>query len=127
MSVAEWVCAVTLLEVAAQHLVDVVGVWFPSVLAALTVIPVFFIGKALFNRWAGVLALVAGLTSLVDGVLLLQATSRVRPSVVPLTSVLNILAVGSKMESYLSIPMGIALIVGGIMTLRAVRVRVEHA
>ena len=78
-------------------------------------------------RWAGVLALVAGLTSLVDGVLLLQATSRVRPSVVPLTSVLNILAVGSKMESYLSIPMGIALIVGGIMTLRAVRVRVEHA
>jgi oligosaccharyl transferase (archaeosortase A-associated) len=38
-----------------QHLVDVVGAYFPAVLAALTVIPVFFIGKTLFNRWAGVL------------------------------------------------------------------------
>jgi hypothetical protein len=74
-------------------------------------------------RSAGVLALVAGLAGLVDGVLLLQATSRVRPSAVPLTSVLNILAVGSKMESYLAIPMGLALIVGGTMTLRAVRAR----
>ncbi|MBN1610959.1 MAG: hypothetical protein JW940_30290 [Polyangiaceae bacterium] len=74
-------------------------------------------------RLAGVMALVAGLACLVDGVLLLQATARVRPSVVPLTSVLNILAVGSKVESYLAIPAGIALIVGGIMTLRAARAR----
>jgi dolichyl-diphosphooligosaccharide--protein glycosyltransferase len=34
----------------------VVGAYFPAVLAALTVIPVFFIGKALFNRWVGVMA-----------------------------------------------------------------------
>jgi oligosaccharyl transferase (archaeosortase A-associated) len=39
-----------------QHTIDVVGAFFPPVLAALTVIPVYFIGKALFNRWAGVLA-----------------------------------------------------------------------
>ena len=36
-----------------QHLDDVVGAWFPAVIAALTVIPVFFIGKALFNKWVG--------------------------------------------------------------------------
>ena len=41
-----------------QHTVDVVGVYFPAILAALTIIPVYFIGKALFNRWAGVIAAV---------------------------------------------------------------------
>ena len=39
-----------------HHLVDVVSVFFPVVLAALTVIPVFFIGKALFNKWVGLIA-----------------------------------------------------------------------
>jgi oligosaccharyl transferase (archaeosortase A-associated) len=39
-----------------QHLVDVIGVYYPAILAALAVIPAYFIGKALFNRWAGVLA-----------------------------------------------------------------------
>jgi oligosaccharyl transferase (archaeosortase A-associated) len=48
-----------------QHLVDVVGVYFPAVLAALTIIPAYFIGKTLFNRWAGVLA--AGLMAVMPG------------------------------------------------------------
>ncbi|MFH1647585.1 MAG: STT3 domain-containing protein [Chloroflexota bacterium] len=48
-----------------QHLVDVVGAYFPAVLAALTVIPVYFIGKSLFNRWVGVLA--AGLVAILPG------------------------------------------------------------
>ncbi|MBL7062455.1 MAG: oligosaccharyl transferase, archaeosortase A system-associated [Dehalococcoidia bacterium] len=48
-----------------QHTVDIVGVYFPAVLGALTVIPVYFIGKALFNRWAGVIA--AGLVGLFPG------------------------------------------------------------
>jgi len=48
-----------------QHTVDVVGVYFPAVLGALTVIPVYFIGKELFNRWAGVLS--AGLIALLPG------------------------------------------------------------
>ena len=45
-----------------QHTVDVVGVYFPAVLGALTTIPVYFIGKTLFNRWAGVIA--AGLVAI---------------------------------------------------------------
>jgi len=48
-----------------QHTIDVVGVHFPAVLAALTVIPVYFIGKALLNRWAGVMA--AGLIVILPG------------------------------------------------------------
>lgn len=48
-----------------QHLIDVMGVLYPCILGALTIIPVYFIGKALFNRWAGVLA--AGLTAVFPG------------------------------------------------------------
>jgi len=48
-----------------QHTIDVVGVYFPAVLGALTVIPVYFIGKELFNRWAGVIS--AGLIALLPG------------------------------------------------------------
>jgi hypothetical protein len=75
-------------------------------------------------RLAGVLALVSGLCSLGVGVPLLQATAEVRPWVIRLTSVLNILAFGSKLESYLAIPIGIVFVVGGILTLRAARTRV---
>lgn len=48
-----------------QHTVDVIGVYFPAVLGALVVIPVYFIGKALFNKWAGVLA--AALVAMLPG------------------------------------------------------------
>lgn len=48
-----------------QHTVDMVGTYFPTVLAALTVIPVYFIGKTLFNKWAGVIA--AGLVAILPG------------------------------------------------------------
>ena len=48
-----------------QHTIDVVGIYFPAVLGALTTIPVYFIGKALFNRWAGVIA--AGLIAIFPG------------------------------------------------------------
>jgi len=48
-----------------QHTVDIVGVYFPAILGALTVIPVYFIGKTLFNRWAGILA--AGLIAVLPG------------------------------------------------------------
>jgi dolichyl-diphosphooligosaccharide--protein glycosyltransferase len=48
-----------------QHTVDVVGVFFPAVLAALTVIPVYFIGKALFGRGAGVVS--AALIAIMPG------------------------------------------------------------
>ncbi len=48
-----------------EHLIDTVSAYFPAVLGALTVIPVFFIGKALFNRWVGLLA--AALTAVLPG------------------------------------------------------------
>ena len=48
-----------------QHTIDVVGVYFPAILGAMTVIPVYFIGKELFNRWVGVVA--AGLIALTSG------------------------------------------------------------
>ncbi|MDP2931377.1 MAG: STT3 domain-containing protein, partial [Chloroflexota bacterium] len=47
------------------HTIDVVGVYFPAVLGALAVIPVYFIGKTLVNRWAGVLG--AGLIAIMPG------------------------------------------------------------
>jgi oligosaccharyl transferase (archaeosortase A-associated) len=39
-----------------HHLVETVGAFTPAVLGALTVIPVYFIGKELFNRWVGVIS-----------------------------------------------------------------------
>lgn len=39
-----------------RHIIDVIGVYYPAILGALIVFPVYFIGKALFNRWAGILA-----------------------------------------------------------------------
>jgi dolichyl-diphosphooligosaccharide--protein glycosyltransferase len=48
-----------------QHTVDVVSVFFPAIFAALTVIPVYFIGRTLFNRWVGVIA--AALTAIFPG------------------------------------------------------------
>lgn len=47
------------------HIIDVIGVYFPAVMGSLTVIPVYFIGKAIFNRWAGVFA--AGLIAILPG------------------------------------------------------------
>ncbi len=48
-----------------EHTIDVVSAYFPAVLGALTVIPVYFIGKELFSRWAGVLS--AGLIAMLPG------------------------------------------------------------
>ena len=42
-----------------------VGVYLPAILGALAIIPVYFIGKELFNRWAGVIA--AGLLAIAPG------------------------------------------------------------
>lgn len=39
-----------------QHTIDTVGVYFPAVLGALTVIPVYFLGKVMFGRLAGAMA-----------------------------------------------------------------------
>ncbi len=38
------------------HIIDAVGAYLPAILGTLIIIPVYFIGKELFNRWVGVLA-----------------------------------------------------------------------
>ena len=48
-----------------EHTVGVVGVYFPAVLVALSVIPVYFIGKELFGRWVGLIS--AGLLAILPG------------------------------------------------------------
>jgi asparagine N-glycosylation enzyme membrane subunit Stt3 len=47
---------------AALHSIEAVGAYMPAILGTLTVIPVYFIGKELFNRWVGVIA--AALTAI---------------------------------------------------------------
>jgi len=44
------------------HTVQVVGAWIPPIMAALTMIPVYIIGREIHNKWTGVLAVaIAGL------------------------------------------------------------------
>ncbi|MCX6005984.1 MAG: oligosaccharyl transferase, archaeosortase A system-associated [Chloroflexi bacterium] len=39
-----------------QQSIDTIAVYIPPVLATLVIIPLYFIGKAVFNRWVGILA-----------------------------------------------------------------------
>jgi oligosaccharyl transferase (archaeosortase A-associated) len=48
-----------------QNIIDTVSAYFPAVLGALVIFPVFFIGKLLFNRWVGLLS--AGLIAVLPG------------------------------------------------------------
>ncbi len=51
-----------------QHVVDIVGAFLPPILGTLIILPVYFIGKVLFNRWVGLLS--AALVVLLPGELL---------------------------------------------------------
>lgn len=48
-----------------QHTIDTVAVYFPAVLGTITVIPVYFLGKVIFNRMAGLIG--AGLVAILGG------------------------------------------------------------
>jgi dolichyl-diphosphooligosaccharide--protein glycosyltransferase len=48
-----------------QRLIESVAAYMPAILGTLTLIPVYFIGKELFSRWAGVIA--AGLVVILPG------------------------------------------------------------
>ena len=65
----DWLLALVILIVAwgdpSPRVVEVVAAYFPAVLGALTLIPVYFLGKHLFNRTAGLLA--AGLITTSPG------------------------------------------------------------
>jgi oligosaccharyl transferase (archaeosortase A-associated) len=47
------------------HFMETVAAYMPAILGTLTLIPVYFIGKELFNRWAGVIA--AALVAILPG------------------------------------------------------------
>ncbi len=47
------------------HTIEVVGAYLPAILGTLTLIPVYFIGKKLFNRWVGLIS--AALVSILPG------------------------------------------------------------
>jgi hypothetical protein len=74
-------------------------------------------------RLASGLALITGLAYLVNGVLLMRETAPAQGLRLRFESVLDLILLGAQMGSYLSIPIGIALVVGGIMTFRAARGR----
>jgi len=50
------------------HTIEVVAAYMPAILGTLTLIPVYFIGKELFNRWVGVIS--AALAAILPGELL---------------------------------------------------------
>ena len=52
-------------------LIEKIGAYFPAILGTLTIIPVYFIGKELFNRNAGLLA--AGLLAILPGEFLFRS------------------------------------------------------
>jgi hypothetical protein len=71
----------------------------------------------------GGLALVSGLVSMVDGYLLIRAAAPSKSWSFKLVDILDIVLFGTKVASRIAIPIGIALLVGGLMTLRAARAR----
>jgi hypothetical protein len=100
----------------AELLTLVIALAVPALLTALgTLIRTY--------RITAVLALVTGLDTLVVGVLVIRATARFKDWWRSVTDVLDIIVFGSKLGSYLSIPIGIALILGAIMTWQAARAR----
>ncbi len=48
-----------------QATIDIAGVYVPPIMAALLVIPVYFIGKSIFNKWVGLVG--AGLIAILPG------------------------------------------------------------
>nr|QNO55094.1 dolichyl-phosphooligosaccharide-protein glycotransferase 3 [Methanosarcinales archaeon ANME-1 ERB7] len=54
-----------------QQGIEAIGAWYPAVLGALTVFPVYFIGKELYNRGAGLLS--AALIAILPGPFLIRS------------------------------------------------------
>jgi oligosaccharyl transferase (archaeosortase A-associated) len=65
----DWLVAAIILLVSrgapTPHTIEVVGAYMPAILGTLTLIPVYFIGKELFNRWVGVIS--AALVAILPG------------------------------------------------------------
>ncbi|GAG14645.1 unnamed protein product, partial [marine sediment metagenome] len=54
-----------------QHTIEIVGAYFPAILGALVTVPVYFIGRELFNRTVGLLS--AGLIAILPGQFLMRS------------------------------------------------------
>jgi len=54
-----------------EHTIEIVGAYFPAILGALVTIPVYFIGRELFNRNVGLLS--AGLVAVLPGEFLFRS------------------------------------------------------
>jgi len=54
-----------------QHTIEIVGAYFPAILGALVTVPVYFIGRELFNRTVGLLS--AALIAILPGQFLLRS------------------------------------------------------
>jgi hypothetical protein len=74
-------------------------------------------------RLTGLLAIVAGIVALSSSATLFDATAPIPGLRFHLVSILDVVALGAKSVTYLAIPMGVALVVGGAMTLRSARAR----
>lgn len=74
-------------------------------------------------RLASAFAFLTGVAYLVNSVYLFRATAPAHGLRLQFLEVLDIILFGAQMGSYLSIPVGIALIVGGIMTFLGARAR----
>jgi len=65
----DWLTAAVILLVSwgapTQHTIETVVAYMPAILGTLTLIPVYFIGKELFNRWVGVIS--AALVTILPG------------------------------------------------------------
>ena len=65
----DWLVAAIILLVSrgvpTLHTIEVVGAYMPAILGTLTLIPVYFIGKELFNRWVGIIS--AALAAILPG------------------------------------------------------------
>lgn len=78
-------------------------------------------------RTTAALAAATGLAYVVNGVLLLRATAPAKGLRLQFQSVLDLVLFSAQIASYASIPVGVALVVGGIMTFRAVARRNQRA
>jgi hypothetical protein len=74
-------------------------------------------------RLAGALALLTGLLYLVNSVFLFRATAPAKGLRLQFESVLDLFLLGAQLVSYVAIPVGVALLVGGSLTFRAARLR----
>ena len=74
-------------------------------------------------RVAGVLGILSGVISIVVGGYLIPATKPFRHLTIVLGDILNNIMFAARIEAYIAMAMGTALIIGGIMMLRASRDR----